>query len=112
MVNFWKRRQRQPIAAGGSALLELLAEQPAAEGAEAAWFDDEYRREIFRWAAEQVRGEFRDSTWDAFWWTCVDGRPIANVAAQLGISTGAAYVARSRVMARLKQVVQLHESES
>ena len=112
MVNFWKRRQRQPLAAGGSDMLERLAAQPADEGSDAAWFDEEYRREIFRWAAEQVRSEFREATWDAFWWTCVDGRPIANVAAQLGISTGAAYVARSRVMARLKQVIQTHDSES
>ena len=28
MVNFWKRRQRQPIAAGGTAIFEQLAEQP------------------------------------------------------------------------------------
>lgn len=111
MVNFWKRRQRQPPAAGGSDMLELLSAQPARDCADAAWFDQEYRREVFRWAAERIKGEFRNATWEAFWRTCVDGRPIVNVAAQLGISVGAAYVARSRVMARLREVIQSHESE-
>src|SRR5262245_34457770 len=111
MINYWKRNLRHPAALGGSELVDLLAAQPARENADSQWFDQEYRRELFRWTAEQIRGEFRESTWDAFWLTCVDGRPIGNVAAQLGISLGAAYVARSRVMARLKDVIQAHEDE-
>jgi RNA polymerase sigma-70 factor (ECF subfamily) len=114
MINYWKRRRRQPVAAGGSERLEFFASQPAPDGLDAhsQWFDQEYRRELFRWAAEKIRGEFRAPTWDAFWLTCVEGRPIANIAAQLNMSLGAAYVARSRVMARLRTVVQAHEDES
>jgi len=108
MINYWKKGQRRAVAMGGSDGFDLLARQPCREDAESQQFELEYRRELFRWAAEQVRGEFREATWDAFWLTCVEGRPVGNVAAQLGISAGAAYVARSRVMARMKRVIQRH----
>ena len=45
-----------------------------ADGAETALFDLEYRRRIFLWAADQVHGEFRKSTWQAFWLTAVEGQ--------------------------------------
>lgn len=62
----------------------------------------ETRRQIVHWAAEQVRSEFSPATWQAFWQTAVEGQPIEDVAAAIGRSVGAVYVARHRVMARLK----------
>ena len=77
---------------------------PAAD--ESSDFDLEYRRSLFRWAAEQVRVEFKPPTWQAFWQTCVEGRPIREVSRELRLSTGAIYVARSRVMARLRACIE------
>ena len=74
-------------------------------------FDQEYKRQTFRWAAERVRGEFEDNTWRAFWLTSVEGEPIKRAAGALGISAGAVYVARSRVMSRLRQTVQRLEDD-
>ena len=108
MINLLKQKQRLPLAAGGTEMVELLHQQPARDG-DSEWFDQEFRRELFRWAAERIRGEFRESTWQAFWRTCVDGEEIAEVANRLKLSVGAMYVARSRVMARLKQIIELHE---
>jgi RNA polymerase sigma-70 factor (ECF subfamily) len=89
----------------------LLNEKPAPPGDESALFDTEYRRQLFRWAAEQIRGEFRETTWDAFWRTCVDGCEIKQVAEQLDVSVGAVYIARSRVLARLRERVSQIERE-
>ena len=69
-------------------------------------FEAEYRRRLFRWAADEVQGEFAPSTWQAFWLTAVEGRPPADVAAELGLSVGAVYIARSRVLARLRQRIE------
>jgi RNA polymerase sigma-70 factor (ECF subfamily) len=91
--------------------MELLHQQPARDE-DSEWFDQEFRRELFRWSVERIRHEFRDSTWQAFWRTCVEGGGIAAVASSLQLSVGAVYVARSRVMARLKQVVEQKERES
>lgn len=110
-INLLKQRQRLPRVAGGTDMLELLNEQPAQDD-DAVRFDQELRRERFRWAAERVRSEFRESTWLAFWQTCVDGKAVAAVAKDLHMSVGAIYVARSRVMTRLRQVIEKQERDS
>jgi len=53
-----------------------------------------------------VRGSFREATWQAFWRTAVEGRSPQEVAAELGLSPGAVYIARSRVLARLREQVR------
>jgi RNA polymerase sigma-70 factor (ECF subfamily) len=111
MINLLKHKQRLPRAIGGTEMLELLDQQPAPDD-DSEWFDHEFRRELFRWSAERIRVEFRESTWQAFWRTCVEGEGISAVASSLHLSVGAVYVARSRVMARLKQVIEQKERES
>jgi DNA-directed RNA polymerase specialized sigma24 family protein len=66
----------------------------------------DYRREIFRVAAEQIRPEFHPEAWSAFWNTAVMGRPVDEVAVEMGKSRGNIYTARSRVMMRLKAAVE------
>jgi RNA polymerase sigma-70 factor (ECF subfamily) len=76
-------------------------------------FDREYRQQLVFWAADQIRAEFRPATWEAFWQTCVAGRSIAEVSAELGMSPGNVYVCRSRIIARLKtKVKELIEEDS
>src|SRR5262249_1851113 len=87
---------------GGPARLE---QQPARPEDRAVW-NQEYERRLFHWAAEQVRGHFQDATWQAFYRTAVEGRRGADVAAELGMTVAAVYLAKSRVMARLCQYVQ------
>ena len=68
-------------------------------------FEHEYRDELLKRAARDVKPEFRDATWDAFWQSAINGRPIAEVAEELGMSPGSIYVARSRIVARLRSRV-------
>jgi RNA polymerase sigma factor (sigma-70 family) len=106
MVNLLASRRRHPIGTGDSDMKLLLEALPAPVGEESALFDEEYRRQIFRWAADQVRPEFREPTWRAFWLTAVDGRPAREVAETLGQSIGSVYIARSRVIARLRSTIE------
>ena len=85
-------------------MVELLEAQPAGD-ADSALFDLEYRRQIFASAAQRARVHFQETTWLAFWRTGVEGRDVSAVAAELGLTPGALYVARSRVMARLRQEI-------
>ena len=66
MVNFLIARDRHPRGSGDSDMRLLLEAQAAPDGAESVLFDEEYRRRVFRWAADHVRPEFRDATWQAF----------------------------------------------
>jgi RNA polymerase sigma-70 factor (ECF subfamily) len=106
MINFLTRRKHRSIGTGDSRIAALLEQEcdPACE--ESALFDLEYRREVFRWAANQVRGHVKATTWDAFWLTSVEERPPAEVAQQLGMTVGSVYIARSRVMAQLRQCAE------
>lgn len=105
-VNFLTRRRPEQQGAGGTDFQMLLERRPAPAADAAADFEQEYQREVFDWAARQVRGEFRESTWQAFWRTAVEGEPIPETGAALGLSLGAVYMARSRVMARIKARVE------
>ena len=90
-------------------MMALLEAQTAPEGEDSALFDIEYRRRLFAWAAERIRGSFHETTWQAFWRTGVDGQDVHSVAESLGLTPGAVYVARSRVMARLRQEIETIE---
>ncbi len=69
-------------------------------------FEVEYKMRVIRWAADQIKGEFTPPTWQAFWHTAVDGKAPKDVALALSLSVGAVYIARSRVLARLRQRVE------
>ena len=112
MINLLAARKIRPQATGDSAVREMLEQVPAPDSAETALFDAEFRRRLFQWAAQQVRGEFRESTWNAFWLTAVLGQEPAAAAQAVGISVGAVYIARSRVMVRLRAVIEGVEGES
>ena len=93
MINLLAARRIRPQASGDSDVREMLESVPAPDGAETALFDAEYRRRIFLWAAGHIRDEFRQSTWQAFWLTAVEGQDPATAAQSCGISVGAVYIA-------------------
>ena len=70
----------------------------------------DYRRELFRTAALLVRKNVQESTWQAFWITWVEGQTTEEAASQLNISATAVYIARSRVLHQLRQLVRQWES--
>jgi RNA polymerase sigma-70 factor (ECF subfamily) len=101
--NWHDAKGRQHSGTGGTAAQELLQQLPAPE--EDVW-EQEYQRRLFAWAIERIRGEFQETTWRAFWQTAVDGKCGKEVASALGITVAAVYLAKSRVLARLKEEIE------
>jgi RNA polymerase sigma factor (sigma-70 family) len=109
VFNFLEARARHGRGSGDSNTHRRLEEQPGREIDNDDW-DREYERKAFAWAADRVQTEFQPSTWQAFWQTAVDGQNAKDVGKRLGLSPGAVYVAKSRVLARLKEEIgQLSE---
>jgi RNA polymerase sigma factor (sigma-70 family) len=110
-LNFIASQRRHPRGTGLDEVQHLLESRPSPSPEDSSLFEMEYKRQLFRWAAERLRDEFRGNTWAAFWETAVEGERAQGVANRLGMSVGAVYMARSRVVARLKQVIEGVDAE-
>jgi RNA polymerase sigma-70 factor (ECF subfamily) len=105
-------RGKPDRGSGDSALQAVLNQHATCTGPDSDLLRLEHRREVFRWAARQVRREFHQATWEAFWRTAVEGRPVEVVAGELTKNPGAIYTARSRVMRRIQDKVAEYEREA
>jgi RNA polymerase sigma factor (sigma-70 family) len=103
------RLHRQQQGTGDSIAQQLLQEIPAAIEND-AW-DQEYQQRLFAWAAEQVQAVVEEKSWQAFWQTSVLGVRPQDAAKQLDLSVAAVYMAKSRVLARLKELIQEVQGE-
>lgn len=65
--------------------------------------EEEYRRFLVGRALELMQSEFQPATWKACWEFVVNDRPPAEVAAELGLTVNAVYLAKSRVLRRLRE---------
>ena len=101
--NFFERRNRQELGSGQTTVHEMLAELPD-RGEQDEW-DRESRQQLFEWAAAQARSEFEPTTWRAFVMSAVEGRSAAEAAQVTGLSLNAVYVAKSRVLRTLRELI-------
>jgi RNA polymerase sigma-70 factor (ECF subfamily) len=97
MYNQW-RKKRATLLVTDAGLSGVADPQPAADLGQA-----EFQQQLTVRALQLMQAEFQPSTWRACWETVVCGRPAAEVARELGISVNAVYLARSRVLRRLRQ---------
>ena len=79
-------------------LLQQLADEPRAPEADAAEVGV-----ILGKALALMRVEFEERTWRSFWRTAVDGVAAVEVAAELGMTANAVYLAKARVRRRLSE---------
>src|SRR5262245_33866591 len=99
------RRLRPGQGSGDSGVRAVPEAQPAPEERD-AW-DHDLREAVFAWAVEHVRPAVTPTTWRAFQLTAVEGKSGQEVAAELGLSVAAVYLAKSRVMARIRDQARL-----
>jgi RNA polymerase sigma-70 factor (ECF subfamily) len=101
--DFWRARQHRPVAAGGSDLLRQLEELAEPDSALSRVWDEEHDRHVVRRLLELVEPEVTPTTWQAFRRVALEGQDEETVAAELGLSVNAVFIAKSRVLARLRR---------
>lgn len=74
-------------------------------------FETDRRQQLFRWAAGRVRSRTGEVNWMAFWKSAVEGQSIEAVAIDLKVSEGAVYVARCRILKRIRELVHERMAE-
>lgn len=105
LTDHWRAAARDVRGSGDSSQWQQASEQLVTESDSAEW-DAAYERQLLECAAQQVRADFSEATWSAFWQTAVEGREGKVVAEELGLTIAAVYLAKGRVMVRLKEQVR------
>ena len=98
-------QSRRVTASGDSQVANLLAQHPETLEQESTFFWINYRRKLLHWAADQVKPDFHESSWQSFLLTAVEGQKPEDVAQQLGVSVGSVYAAKFRIVARIRKII-------
>ena len=104
--NFYSRNLKTPRGSGDSAVKDMLNNHPSPDNSDEQFWEREYEQRLFVWASEKIKGRFQESTWQAFWLTSVDQKSAKETAESLGLTVGAVYIAKSRVVAKLKETLE------
>jgi len=103
----FRSTQRHGEATGGTSANVRMAEvpTPTIEYQPSETDDAQDRQEfsaMLHRGLENVKAEFEDRTWKAFWRAAVEGDSTADIAAEMGITANAVRQAKSRVLRRLR----------
>lgn len=105
VLNRWRDQRRRTLASrteAGPVELDNVAD-PAVE--EEFWERD-HRQQLVTRALELMKTDFEEKTWRACWECVVADRPATEVAAELGMTRNAVYVAKYRVLRHLRRELE------
>lgn len=98
--DYWKDQRNHPRL---TAALNALDDWADERGTLSHLWDQEHDRHLVQKLLALLQPEFAPATWQAFQRFVVDGQPAAEVADALQLTVNAVYIAKSRVLARLRQ---------
>ena len=106
LTDHWRREGLREHGAGDSNVLAQLNDVAQPNDSSEEW-DADYQRQLFQYATGIIKQDFTEATWQAFWKTAVDGQSGQEVANQLSLTIAAVYLAKGRVMSRLKEQIRV-----
>jgi RNA polymerase sigma-70 factor (ECF subfamily) len=105
LLNKWRdharRRAAVPTVEAEAALATVSLEDPVAE-----FTEEEYRTYLIGRVLEIMRVELPDREWQACRDYILRGRSVAEVARELGLSVNQVYLAKSRLLRRLREELE------
>jgi RNA polymerase sigma-70 factor (ECF subfamily) len=108
LTDHWRKEGRREHGSGDTDAQHLLKDIPQRGSMDGSTeWDADYERQLFHYAANIIRQDFTPATWQAFWLTAVEGLSGPDVAQKLNLTVAAVYLAKGRVMKRLKDQVSL-----
>lgn len=100
IIDTSRKRKRSPPVVEIDSAPDLFTLDSSASLSEAEL--DEEQQVLYQRAIDLVHQDFAEATVQAFMLTVVEGVAAADVATQLGITVNAVYIAKSRVLNRLR----------
>lgn len=105
LSRYFKKQAKSPGALGGSGAQGMFAQIPDWVNDEQCPIHESAEAEVVRRAADLIRDDFEEHTWQAFWLSAVEETPTPEIVKRLGMTPGAIRQARFRVLARLREYV-------
>ena len=102
-TDYWRALDAGTQAQGGSGATAALQQLADPDSDLNRQWDEEHDRYVLGCLLDLVEQEFEPTTLRAFRRLTLDGASGAEVAGELGLSVAAVYVAKSRVLARIRQ---------
>lgn len=109
-VDFFRRQGKDPLAKATPQFNLHEIQEPSLE--ESKEFHFAFRRHLFNVVAKVVQNQVQPKTWSAFWKTEVEQMDVDEASEALSMTRGAIYVARSRVIAKIRNEIQKRMTES
>ncbi len=101
--DFWRSQRHRPVATGDTEFQKMLDELADPESGLSRLWDQEHDQHVTQRLLEMIRPKFEEKTWRAFQRVALDGATPDEAAAELGVTVNAVFIAKSRVLARLRQ---------
>ena len=98
----WRRSNKQATAIGGSDFGEIVNQLADPQSGISKVWDREHDEHVTRYLLDRIRPDFSPQTWRAFERFAIDGLSADQVATELGMTANAVFIAKSRVMAALR----------
>lgn len=99
---FWRKRSTREDSVGGTEFHAVLEELEDQDNALARYWDQQHDRFVLQRLLEEISSEFEPKSLTAFQRFAIDGETVETVATELSMSAGAIYVAKSRILRRLR----------
>jgi RNA polymerase sigma-70 factor (ECF subfamily) len=103
VCDHWRTEATKAATGGSDAYAQLLQVASAEPEDVPAGVESEDAGVLYRRAVELIATDFEERTWKAFWMVVVEDRLPVDAAAELGMSANAVYLAKARVLARLRE---------
>ncbi len=109
--DFFKKRARQPQGSGRTTVMQVVENTATTERSLEDHFELEHRLRLFEWASEQIKENFAPHNWTAFERLALKQEDAETVAGDLGLTLGSVYVAKSRITAKLRELIESIDGE-
>ena len=98
----WRANRIRPRATGNSDFQQVLGQLANPSSGLSKMWDEEHDRHVTERLLAMIKPEFSDKTWRAFKLFAIDNQSAREVGEQLGMSVNAVFIAKSRVLSRLR----------
>jgi RNA polymerase sigma-70 factor (ECF subfamily) len=101
--DFWRAGRARPRASGSSDIQEMLDQLADPDSGLSRQWELDHDRHVTQRLLEMIKDRFEPTTWRAFQRVALDGASPDEVARELGLTVNAVFIAKSRVLSRLRQ---------